>query len=83
MSEFFNSHSSYHHLSQGETSLQFSEISKSVGSITADKCRFNGVAMLCRKPIHTNAQYLRHLAEDVLPVILRRSFEIARESEAT
>lgn len=34
----------------------------------------------CRKRINTNQQFLRHLADDVLPVILRRSFEIARES---
>ena len=36
----------------------------------------------CRKRINRNAQYLRHLAEDVLPLILRKSFEIARETEA-
>lgn len=35
----------------------------------------------CRKRINTNSQYLRHLADDVLPVILRKSFEIAREGE--
>jgi hypothetical protein len=35
----------------------------------------------CRKRINTNAQYLRHLADDVLPVILRKSFENARESQ--
>ena len=35
----------------------------------------------CRKRINTNAQYLRHLADDVSPVILRTSFAIANESE--
>ncbi len=35
----------------------------------------------CRKCINTNSQYLRHLAEDVLPVILRTAFAIANESE--
>jgi hypothetical protein len=33
----------------------------------------------CRKRINTIAQYLRHLADDVLPVILRQSFQIANE----
>jgi hypothetical protein len=37
----------------------------------------------CRKRINTNSQYLRHLADDVLPVILQKSFETARETEAT
>ena len=31
----------------------------------------------CHKRINTNDQYLRHLADDVLPVILRKAFEIA------
>ena len=31
----------------------------------------------CKKRINTNSQYLRHLADDVLPVILRKAFEIA------
>ena len=31
----------------------------------------------CRKRFGTNSQYLRHLADDVLPVILRKAFEIA------
>ena len=31
----------------------------------------------CRKRINTNDQYLRHLSDDVLPVILRKAFEIA------
>ncbi|HXP69808.1 MAG TPA: hypothetical protein VOA88_11035 [Candidatus Dormibacteraeota bacterium] len=35
----------------------------------------------CRKRINTNAQYLRHLADDVLPQILRDAFRIADESE--
>jgi hypothetical protein len=30
-----------------------------------------------KKRINTNDQYLRHLADDVLPVILRKAFEIA------
>jgi len=29
----------------------------------------------CRKRINTNGQYLRHLAEDVLPVILRNALD--------
>jgi hypothetical protein len=33
----------------------------------------------CKKRINTEAQYLRHLSDDVLPVILRRAFEIAGE----
>jgi hypothetical protein len=37
----------------------------------------------CRKRINTNSQYLRHLADDVLPVILRTAFEIARETQTT
>jgi hypothetical protein len=35
----------------------------------------------CKKRINTNAPYLQHLADDVLPVILGKSFEIARESD--
>jgi hypothetical protein len=31
----------------------------------------------CHKRINTNDQYLRHLSDDVLPVILRKAFEIA------
>jgi hypothetical protein len=31
----------------------------------------------CCKRINTNAQYLRHLADDVLPIILRKAFEIS------
>ncbi len=31
----------------------------------------------CRKRINTNDQYLRHLSDDVLPIILRKAFEIA------
>jgi hypothetical protein len=31
----------------------------------------------CRKRFGTNSQYLRHLSDDVLPVILRKAFEIA------
>jgi hypothetical protein len=45
----------------------------------------NGVVIpgcpACRKRINTNDQYLRHLSDDVLPVILRKAFEIARENE--
>lgn len=33
----------------------------------------------CKKRINTEAQYLGHLADDVLPVILRQAFTIARE----
>jgi hypothetical protein len=29
----------------------------------------------------TSARYLEHLADDVLPVILRQAFAIARETE--
>ena len=37
----------------------------------------NGVVIpACRKRINTNDQYLR-LSDDVLPVILRKAFEIA------
>jgi hypothetical protein len=36
---------------------------------------------LCKKRINTEAQYLRHLADDVLPVILRQAFAIASEEE--
>jgi hypothetical protein len=43
----------------------------------------NGVVIpgcsTCRKRINTEAQFLRHLADDVLPIILRRSFAIASE----
>jgi hypothetical protein len=31
----------------------------------------------CRKRLNTNSQYLRHLSDDVLPIILRKAFEIA------
>ena len=31
----------------------------------------------CRKRFGTNSQYLRHLADDVLPTILRKAFEMA------
>ena len=31
----------------------------------------------CRKRFGTNSQYLRHLADDVLPIILGKAFEIA------
>jgi hypothetical protein len=41
----------------------------------------NGVVIpgcsACRKRINTNDQYLSHLSDDVLPVILRKAFEIA------
>jgi hypothetical protein len=41
----------------------------------------NGVVIpgcpACHKRINTNSQYLGHLADDVLPIILRKSFEIA------
>jgi hypothetical protein len=41
----------------------------------------NGVVIpgcpACHKRINTNDQYLRHLSDDVLPVILRKAFEIA------
>jgi hypothetical protein len=33
----------------------------------------------CRKRFGTNSQYLRHLADDVLPVILWRAFKNAAE----
>jgi hypothetical protein len=36
----------------------------------------------CRKRFGTNSQYLRHLADDVLPAILRKAFEIAGVSTA-
>lgn len=35
----------------------------------------------CHKRITTNDQYLRHLSDDVLPVILRKAFEIAGATE--
>jgi hypothetical protein len=35
----------------------------------------------CHKRINTNDQYLRHLSDDVLPVILRKAFEIAGVTE--
>lgn len=31
----------------------------------------------CRKRFGTNSQYLRHLADDVLPLILRQAFKTA------
>ena len=34
----------------------------------------------CRKRFGTNSQYLRHLADDVLPLILRKAFEIAQSA---
>ena len=34
----------------------------------------------CRKRFGTNSQYLRHLADDVLPLILRRAFKTAAET---
>jgi hypothetical protein len=34
----------------------------------------------CKKRFNTNTQYLRHLADDVLPVILRQSFAIGNET---
>jgi hypothetical protein len=34
----------------------------------------------CEACRNTNSQYLQHRAEDVLPVILRRAFEIAAET---
>lgn len=37
----------------------------------------------CRKRSGTVNQLMHHLADDVLPVILRKSFEIARETEST
>ena len=41
----------------------------------------NGVVIpgcpACHKRINTNSQYLRHLSDDVLPIILRKAFEIA------
>ena len=36
----------------------------------------------CRKRFGTNSQYLRHLADDVLPAVLRKAFEIAGVSTA-
>jgi hypothetical protein len=33
----------------------------------------------CKKRINTEAQFLKHLADDVLPVILRQAFVIASE----
>ena len=35
----------------------------------------------CRKRFGTVNQLVHHLADDVLPVILRKSFKIARETE--
>jgi hypothetical protein len=35
----------------------------------------------CKKRINTEAQYLRHLADDVLPIILRKAFAIAGQEE--
>jgi len=34
----------------------------------------------CKKVLRTNSQYLQHLADDVMPVILRTSFRIANET---
>jgi hypothetical protein len=34
----------------------------------------------CKKRLNTNSQYLRNLADDVLPVILRTAFRIAQET---
>jgi hypothetical protein len=31
----------------------------------------------CRERFGTNSEYLRHLSDDVLPVILRKAFEVA------
>ena len=31
----------------------------------------------CRKRLGTNSQYLRHLSDDVLPIILQKVFESA------
>jgi hypothetical protein len=31
----------------------------------------------CHERINSNDQYLRHLSDDVLPIILRKAFEIA------
>jgi hypothetical protein len=33
----------------------------------------------CKKRTNTNAQYLKHLADDVLPLILRQAFATASE----
>jgi hypothetical protein len=35
----------------------------------------------CKKRTNTNAQYLKHLADDVLSVTLRQAFATAREQE--
>jgi hypothetical protein len=35
----------------------------------------------CKKRTNTNAQYLEHLADDVLPVILQQAFATAREPD--
>ncbi len=44
----------------------------------------NGVVVpgceACKKRANTMTQYMEHLADDVLPVILRRAFAIAQES---
>ena len=37
---------------------------------------------LCKKRTSTNEQYLRHLADDVLPVILRKAFAMAQETSS-
>jgi len=34
----------------------------------------------CKKRINTSDQYLRHLSDDVLPIILRKALEIAGAS---
>jgi predicted methyltransferase len=36
----------------------------------------------CKKQFGTNTRYLEHLADDVMPVILRTAFEIAAETSA-
>jgi len=36
----------------------------------------------CRKQLQSNAQYLRHLADDVMPMILRQAFKIANETSS-
>jgi hypothetical protein len=44
----------------------------------------NGAVMpgcqTCKKPANTVTQYMKHLADDVLPVILRAAFKIANEA---
>jgi hypothetical protein len=36
----------------------------------------------CKKRINTTDQFIRHLAEDVLSVILRKAFQIANEERS-